>query len=52
MTNVLQNFELQDLVDNTLSDIKQYESGKKVPEMINDKSDWYEENKPFRIEEY
>ena len=52
MTNVLQNFELQDLVDNTLSDIKQYESGKKVPELINDKSDWYEENKPFRIEEY
>ena len=52
MNNVLQNFELQDLVDNTLSDIKQYESGKKVPEMINDKSDWYEENKPFKIEEY
>ena len=52
MTNVLQNFELQDLVDNTLSDIEKYESGKKIPEMINDKSDWYEENKPFRIEEY
>lgn len=52
MTNVLSNFELTDLVDNALDDIKQYESGKKTPEIINDKSDWYYENKPFEVEGY
>lgn len=52
MTNVLQNFELQDLVDNTLNDIKQYESGNKMPELVNDKSDWFYDNKPFEVEEY
>lgn len=52
MTNVLINFELTDLVDNTLDDIKKYESGKKTPEIINDKSDWFYDNKPFEVEGY
>lgn len=52
MTNVLSNFELTDLIDNALDDIKQYESGKKKPEIVNDKSDWYYDNKPFEVEGY
>lgn len=52
MTNVLSNFELADLVDNALDNIKQYEVGKKTPEIVNDKSDWYYDNKPFEVEGY
>jgi len=52
MGGVMNNFELRDLIDNTLQDIDDYETGKKQPPILNDKSDWYEMHKPFEVEVY
>lgn len=52
MDGVMNNFELRDLIENTLQDIDDYETGKKQPPILNDKSDWYETHKPFSIEVY
>lgn len=52
MTNVTQSFYIRDKVEQALNDIEAYEDGTKKPELLNDKSQWYEENKPFSVESW
>lgn len=52
MTNVTQSFYIRDNVEQALNDIEAYENGTKKPELLNDKSQWYEEHKPFEIESW
>lgn len=52
MTSVTQSFYIRDKVEQALNDIEEYENGTKKPELLNDKSRWYEENKPFEIESW
>lgn len=52
MTNVTQSFYIRDKVEQALNDIEAYESGTKKPELLNDKSRWYEEHKPFEVESW
>lgn len=52
MTNVTQSFYIRDKVEQALNDIEAYENGTKKPELLNDKSRWYEENKPFEVESW
>ena len=52
MTSVTQSFYIRDKVEQALNDIEAYENGTKKPELLNDKSQWYEENKPFEVEEW
>lgn len=52
MTNVIQSFYIRDKVEQALNDIEAYENGTKKPELLNDKSRWYEMNKPFEVESW
>lgn len=52
MTSVTQSFYIRDKVEQALNDIEAYENGTKNPELLNDKSQWYEEHKPFEIESW
>lgn len=52
MTNVTQSFYIRDKVEQALNDIEAYENGTKNPELLNDKSRWFEENKHFEVEEW
>lgn len=52
MTSVTQSFYIRDKVEQALNDIEAYENGTKKPELLNDKSRWYEENKPFEVESW
>ena len=52
MTSVTQSFYIREKVEQALDDIEAYENGTKKPELLNDKSRWYEENKPFEVEEW
>ena len=52
MTSVTQSFYIRDKVEQTLNDIEAYENGTKKPELLNDKSRWYEEHKPFEVESW
>lgn len=52
MTSITQSFYIRDKVEQTLNDIEVYENGTKKPELLNDKSQWYEEHKPFEIESW
>lgn len=52
MTSVTQSFYIRDKVEQALNDIEAYEDGTKKPELLNDKSQWYEENKPFEVESW
>ena len=50
MSGVVQYFALREDVEQALTDIEEYESGTKRPELLNAKSEWYENNKPFEVE--
>jgi len=52
MTSVTQSFYIRDKVEKALNDIEAYEDGTKKPELLNDKSQWYEEHKPFSVESW
>lgn len=52
MTNVTQSFYIRDKVEQALNNIEAYEDGTKKPELLNDKSRWYEEHKPFEVESW
>ena len=52
MTSVTQSFYIGDEIEQALDDIEAYEDGTKKPELLNDKSRWYEEHKPFEVEEW
>ena len=52
MTSVTQSFYIRDKVEQALNDIESYENGTKKPVLLNDKSQWYEENKTFEIESW
>lgn len=52
MTSVTQSFYIRDKVEQALNDIEAYENSTKKPELLNDKSQWYEENKPFEVESW
>lgn len=52
MTNVTQSFYIRDKVEQALNDIEAYENGTKKPALLNDKSRWYEDHKPFEIESW
>ena len=52
MTSVTQSFYIRDKVEQSLNDIEAYENGTKKPELLNDKSQWFEENKPFEVESW
>lgn len=50
MSGVVNDFALREGVEQALSDIEAYENGTKRPELLNDKSEWYENHKPFEVE--
>lgn len=50
MSGVANDFALREDVEQALNDIEAYENGTKRPELLNDKSEWYEEHKPFEVE--
>lgn len=52
MTNVTQSFYIRDKVEQALNDIEAYENGTKKPVLLNDKSRWFEEHKPFEVESW
>lgn len=52
MTSVTKSFFIRDKVEQALNDIEAYENGTKKPELLNDKSQWYEEHKPFSVESW
>lgn len=52
MTNVTQSFYIRDKVEQAFNDIESYENGTKKPELLNDKSRWFEMHKPFEVEEW
>ena len=52
MTSVTQSFYIRDKVEQLLNDIEEYENGTKKPELLNDKSEWYETHKPFSVESW
>lgn len=52
MTSVTQSFYIREKVEQALNDIEAYEDGTKKPELLNDKSQWYEEHKPFEVESW
>lgn len=52
ITSVTQSFYIRDKVENALNDIEAYENGTKKPVLLNDKSPWYEKNKPFEVESW
>lgn len=52
MTSVTQSFYIRDKVEQALNDIEAYEDGTKKPELLNDKSQWFEEHKPFEVESW
>lgn len=52
MTSVTQSFYIREKVEQALNDIEEYENGTKKPELLNDKSRWYEENKAFEVESW
>lgn len=52
MTSVTQSFYIRENVEQALNDIEAYENGTKKPELLNDKSRWYEDNKPFEVESW
>lgn len=52
MTNVTQSFYIRDKIEQALNDIEAYENGTKKPVLLNDKSQWFEENKPFEVESW
>jgi len=52
MSGVIQDFALREEVEQALNDIESYEQGTKRPVLLNDKSEWYEEHKPFEVETF
>lgn len=50
MSGVANDFALREDVEQALNDIEAYKNGTKRPELLNDKSEWYEDNKPFEVE--
>lgn len=50
MSGVTNDFALREDVEQSLNDIVAYENGTKRPELLNDKSEWYEDHKPFEVE--
>ena len=50
MSGVIQDFALREEVEQALNDIESYEQGTKRPVLLNDKSEWYEDHKPFEVE--
>lgn len=52
MTSVTQSFYIGDKIEQALNDIEAYEDGTKKPELLNDKSRWFEEHKQFEVEEW
>ena len=50
MSGVVQDFALREDVEQALNDIEAYENGTKRPVLLNDKSEWYEDHKPFEVE--
>ena len=52
MTSVTQSFYIRDKVEQALNDIEEYENGTKNPVLLNDKSRWFEEHKPFEVESW
>lgn len=50
MSGVVNDFALREDVEQALNDIEAYENGTKRPVLLNDKSEWYEEHKPFSVE--
>lgn len=52
MSGVVQDFALREEVEQSLNDIESYEQGTKRPVLLNDKSEWYEEHKPFEVETF
>lgn len=52
MSGVVQDFALREDAQQALNDIEAYENGTKRPALLNDKSRWYEENKPFEVESW
>lgn len=52
MTSVTQSFYIREKVEQALNDIEAYENGTKKPVLLNDKSRWFEEHKPFEIESW
>ena len=52
MTSVTQSFYIRDKIEQALNDIESYEDGTKKPELLNDKSQWFEEHKPFEVESW
>ena len=52
MTSVTQSFYIRDKVEQALNYIEAYENGTKKTELLNDKSRWYEDHKPFEIESW
>ena len=50
MSGVVQDFALREDVQQALNDIEAYENGTKRPALLNDKSEFYEEHKPFEVE--
>lgn len=50
MSGVANDFALREDVEQALNDIEAYENGTKRPVLLNDKSEWYEEHKPFEVE--
>ena len=52
MTSVTQSFYIRDKIEQALNNIEAYEDGTKKPELLNDKSQWFEENKPFEVESW
>lgn len=52
MTSVTQSFYIRDKVEQALNDIEAYENSTKKPALLNDKSRWFEEHKPFEVESW
>lgn len=50
MSGVVNDFALREDVEQALNDIEDYENGTKRPVLLNDKSEWYEDHKPFEVE--
>ena len=49
---MFQSFYIRDKIEQALNNIEAYEDGTKKPELLNDKSQWFEENKPFEVESW
>lgn len=50
MSSLLFDEDLADEIIKTMDDIQDYYAGRKIPELVNDNSDFYWRNKPFDVE--